>query len=133
MVCMCSIQYLQAQKKSNTKVPFEFSLQEETTLRLKKMTLVLDLTLSQQKEMQPIISEMITHTRENRKENAKKTQNKAQAFARINKKLDFKIAMKKKIKEVLNNKQYEQFSEIKTRESTKKRKQHHNQRSSKMS
>ncbi|MGB2128242.1 MAG: hypothetical protein ACPHXR_02075 [Flavicella sp.] len=134
IVCICSLQNIKAQKSPKSKASFEFSLQEETTIRLKKMTLTLDLTSSQQKEMLPLISEMITHKRKALKEREKseKKTNKAQAFAKINQHLDFKIAMKKKIKEVLNSKQYEMFSENMMKEKSKKKK-YHKQRTSKMS
>jgi len=136
---MCSLPNIQAQKNSKTKVPFEFSLQEATTISLKKMTLALDLTLSQQKEIQPIISEMISHKREisKEKERSKNSLNKAQTFAKINNHLDFKIAIKKKIKDILNSKQYEQFSQARTKkkdgEIAKRRKKHHREKNSEMS
>ena len=90
------------------------SAEQRNTLQLKEMTLNLDLSPSQQKEIAPIIAEQTT------KREAKRTEMKAQKetkkpltanekFEMKNKSLEAQIEMKAKMKKILNANQMEKW------------------------
>ncbi|MFD1162942.1 MULTISPECIES: Spy/CpxP family protein refolding chaperone [Hwangdonia] len=89
------------------------SPEEIATLQTKKMTLHLDLNESQQAKIQKINLENATkrkammEARKAKKEsgNAEKP-TKEERYAMMNAKLDHQIAMKAKMKDILNNEQY---------------------------
>lgn len=92
-----------------------FTSEQKSQLMLKKMTLALDLTDSQQKEFKTIIAEKMS------KMEAKKAEMKAmkekgvrptsdERFAMASKMLDEQIANKKRMEKILNPKQYEKWT-----------------------
>ncbi|WP_341214998.1 hypothetical protein [uncultured Wocania sp.] len=87
------------------------SAEEMATLQTKKMTLHLDLTESQQAKIHKLNLENATkrkammETRKARKESGN-TPSKEQRLAMMNTKLDHQIAMKAKMKDILNEEQY---------------------------
>jgi hypothetical protein len=103
----------QAQKK-RTHERVKLSIEQQTNLAVKKMTLDLDLSKKQQNDISPLISAQIAE-RKNvmekrktaRKENKKPTAD--QIYAMKSKMLDNKIAMKKKMKTLLNKEQFAKF------------------------
>lgn len=89
------------------------SAEETATLKTKKMTLFLDLSKSQQDEIQKINLENATQRkamleeRKAKKESGKlKKPTDEERFKMENAKLDHKIAMKAKMKNILNEEQY---------------------------
>jgi hypothetical protein len=94
--------------------PFkDFSPEEIATLQTKKMTLHLDLTEAQQKQIQAIHLDQAKarkaemESRKKRHEEAKGDKpSKDERFSRVNEQLDSKIAMKGKMKHILNKEQY---------------------------
>ena len=120
----------QAQNK-RMKRGLKMSPEQQTTLAVKKMTLALNLDDKQQRAITSLISQKI----ENRKSDmeARKAMRKAnkkpttdQIFAMKNKQLDAQIAMKNKMKEILDKEQFEKFEKMakaKMRKAGKKMKQ----------
>jgi Spy/CpxP family protein refolding chaperone len=109
----------------------QMSVSQKTDLAIKKMTLKLDLTSSQQNQIKPLLEEQIAEKekmhskRKERKESGKKpTADERYAF--LNAKLDKQIAFKSKMKNILDEKQYEKFEKFSDRKMEKmKRKMRH--------
>ncbi len=104
-----------AQKKYSGK-KLNFTVEQKVNLVLKKMTLNLDLTEKQQKQIRPIIKAQITKRvaeLEKRKQN--KIDNNElsvdEAYAMKIKRLDDKIFIKKSLKKILNKNQLKKFEE----------------------
>lgn len=96
----------------------QFTPEQKSQLMLKKMTLELDLTEAQQKEMSAIISDNVA------KKEAHKTEMKAkkekgvkptndERFAMHMKMLDEQIATKKSMQKILNAKQFDKWTSLK--------------------
>lgn len=111
----------------------QLSLEQRNQLELKKMTLELDLTASQQKEMASIIADQ-NAKKEAMKENRKKKKidfknlTAEERFAMKNKILDDQIAHKEKLKKVLTPVQLEKWEKLKKDQRTnfqKRNKKHH--------
>ncbi len=89
--------------------------EEAASLRTKKMTLQLDLTESQQRKIKKINLEIAKERnikREERKKNKgqeKTKPSKEDRLSMINSRLDKQIEMKKKMKKILNEQQYEKW------------------------
>jgi protein CpxP len=92
----------------------KLSAEQRNALHLKEMTLDLDLTASQQKEIAPIIAEQTTKMEAKRnemkaKKEAKKSLTANEKFEMKNKSLDNQIEMKAKMKKILNAEQMEKW------------------------
>ena len=116
----------QAQKKKGKK-GLKMTTEQQVILKIKKMTLALDLNTKQQAEITPIISKQI----EARKADfeAKKAMRKAdkkptadEVFAMQNKRLDAQIMMKNNMKDILNKEQFEKFEKMQEGRKMKKKK-----------
>jgi hypothetical protein len=104
----------------------QFSPEQRNQLRLKKLILELDLNAAQQKEMSEIIAEQTT-----KHEAMKKTRQANQAagkkpspderFAIANKILDDKIAVKSRVKKILDKEQFAKWQKLQE----KMEKKHH--------
>ena len=98
----------------------DFTAEEIAQLQTKKMTLELDLTEAQQREVSAINLENAKARKakmerfKNRKEDAKKL-SKDDLVKMKNEKLDAQIATKKKMKAILNAEQYEKFEKLQGR------------------
>ncbi|MEO8516299.1 MAG: hypothetical protein ABI426_06125 [Flavobacterium sp.] len=97
--------------KENTE---KLTIEQRNQLRLKKMTLDLDLNASQQKEVAAVIADQSSKREAKMAEMKEKkaTQKKPTAdekFAMENKRLDNQIEMKAKMKKILNDKQMEKW------------------------
>ena len=110
-----------AQDKTTQKsdVKTEMSSEQHQQLRLKEMTLKLDLNASQQKEMAKIIAEQHTKSEAAKAERkiAKEKGVKPTAdekFARKNKRLDQQIAMQQRLKAILTPEQMKKMDEMKS-------------------
>ena len=111
----------------------KFTPEQQNQLMLKKMTLELDLNASQQKEMSKIIAEKsdkrqarIKEMKANKNSNTKSTSD--EMFARKNRMLEEKIAMKDRMKKILNPEQYKKWEGMKGKRHSgiKNRMMHHN-------
>ncbi|WP_310559808.1 hypothetical protein [Flavobacterium sp.] len=95
----------------------QFTIEQKSQLMLKKMTLELDLTGVQQKEMSIIISDKIA-TIESHKTEMKAMKEKGvkptndERFAMQIKMLDEQIASKKRVEKILNAKQFEKWAAL---------------------
>ena len=106
----------QAQKKRENRAS-KLTIEQQTTLAVKKMTLALDLSDKQQQQIKPIVMAKMTDRQafiENRKvakeNNEKPTSD--QIFAIKNKQLDNQIIIKNSIKNILNKEQFERFEKM---------------------
>ncbi len=113
----------QAQKKRTKKMP-KLTVEQHANLAIKKMTLALDLSEKQQKQLKPILMAQITAKKaamEKRKE-ARKNKQKPTAdeiYAMKSKQLDHQIMMKNKMKNILNKEQFEKFEKMQERRKMK--------------
>ncbi|RZJ64286.1 MAG: hypothetical protein EOO50_16140 [Flavobacterium sp.] len=95
----------------------ELSPEQRNELRLKELTLKLDLNASQQKEMAKIISEQQVKRDAARAEMKTKRDNKEkptadEVFARQSKMLDEQIAAKARMKKLLNDEQFDKWEKM---------------------
>ena len=106
----------QAQKKREN-MGSKLTIEQQTTLAVKKMTLVLDLSDKQQEQIKPIIMSKIknkndfTEKRKAAKVNKQKPTSD-EIFAIKIKQLDNQIMMKNSIKNILNEKQFDKFEKM---------------------
>lgn len=101
----------QLAKKADTE---KLSAEQRNQLQLKKMTLELDLTAAQQKEMAALIAEQSSKREAKMAEmtankEAKKQLTATEKFELKNKMLDDQIEHKAKMKKILNNEQFEKW------------------------
>ena len=115
-----------AQKRDRKYRKSNLTVEQKTTLAVKKMTLALDLTESQQKQMKPLIANQISDRMammdkmKTMKESGKKpTDEEKYAFANAH--LDKKIAEKAKVKQILNEEQFAKFEKMREKRHGKKR------------
>lgn len=118
---------VQAQKKKGNKGS-KLTIEQQTTLAVKKMTLALDLSDKQQQQIKPIVMAKMTdrkdfiEKRKASKENNEKPTSD-EIFAIKNKQLDHQIVMKNSIKNILNEEQFEKLEKMhKSRTRTAKHK-----------
>ena len=116
----------QAQKKRKQQKP-NFTIEQQTDLALKKMTLALDLSKNQQNKIKPLLAAKISDRKaamEKRKEarKEKKRPTSDEILAIKSKMLDNKIAMKNSMKEILNKEQFEKFEKIQKKRDMKGKK-----------
>jgi len=114
-----------AQKRDRKGRGENLSVEQKATLAVKKMTLALDLTESQQNQMKPLIANQISDKMATKdkmmamKESGKRpTDDEKFAFANNN--LDKKIAFKKNIKQILNDEQFAKFEKMTKKRAMKK-------------
>ncbi|MEY8863173.1 Spy/CpxP family protein refolding chaperone [Tenacibaculum singaporense] len=109
----------QAQKRDNTKHK-ELSTEQKTELAVKKLTLQLDLTEAQQKQIKPLIAKQVAERqkmwakRKAMKESGKKA-TADERYAMKSHMLDKKIAHKSEMKRILNEQQYERYEKMNAR------------------
>ena len=114
-----------AQEKESVKreTTEKLSPEQRNALQLKAMTLNLDLTASQQKEIAPIIAEQTTKMDAKRSEmkarkETKKPLTANEKFEMKNKSLDNQIEMKAKMKKILNAEQMQKWEANKEKRKT---------------
>ncbi|MEO9572202.1 MAG: hypothetical protein ABJH82_00465 [Polaribacter sp.] len=106
----------QAQKKRGNRQS-NLTPEQHTELAVKKMTLALDLSNKQQKQIKPLLMAKMADRKaamEKRKE-ARKNKKRPTAdemYAMQTKRLDNQIAMKKSMKNILNKEQFEKFEQM---------------------
>ena len=116
---------INAQKRK--KDDFErMTVAQRVDLALKKMTLNLDLSSSQQNKIKPLLEQKITEReaklkerKENKGERKKLTAD--ERYAKMSEKLDKQIVFKAEMKGILNDKQYERFEKMATKRMHKKK------------
>ncbi|MDD3005316.1 hypothetical protein [Flavobacterium sp.] len=117
--------FAQEDKKEIRKERPQFTLEQERELQIKKMTLELDLTAQQQKEISKIISEKQTKRQSIKKEiETKKADNKLTTDDKFVSKrniLDAQIAYRDELKKVLTPEQMEKWQKM-SKENMRKRK-----------
>ena len=123
------------EKRMNKPEMEKFSPEQQNQLKLKKMTLELDLNAKQQEEIGQIITEqskkreiMMKHHKEMKMENKKPSTE--ERFAMKTKMLDEQIAMKAKMKKILSPEQFEKWNKMKGNHHDKngKRRDYHKNR-----
>lgn len=105
----------------------DFSPEEIAQLQTKKMTLALDLTKSQQKEVEKIILEKAKEQQAFREDRQAKRQagkgekpSKEERLKWMNERLDRQIEMKEKMKNILNDEQFEKWEKINKKQQSQK-------------
>lgn len=118
----------QDKKKSMNAERPEFTAQQQNELQVKKLTLELDLTVKQQKEISEIVSKqqvkreaMRTEMKNKRAENKKLTSD--EKFVLKRNMLDEKIAQKEQMKKILTPEQLEKWEKM-SKNNTMKKKHH---------
>jgi Spy/CpxP family protein refolding chaperone len=107
----------QAQKQRRGEKRDPLTVEQQTTLMVKRMTLALELTDAQQRKIKPLITQQMTERRAKREEMKKRRDEKKrmeanERFELQNEMLDKRIAFQKEMKSILNSKQYEKFQEM---------------------
>lgn len=101
----------------------QFTPEQIVVLKLKKMTLALDLSEAQSNKLRPIFFEQVEKRKammEQRKNNKGQKPSKEVGFKKMNERLDEQIATKKKIKKILNKEQFERFEKMVAKKHHKK-------------
>ena len=98
----------------------KLTIEQQTTLAVKKMTLALDLSEKQQNDIKPILMAKITERKMaiKKRKAAKKAKERPSAneiYEMKIKQLDGLILIKSKMKNILDEKQYERFEEMQKR------------------
>mgnify|MGYP000610311668 CR=1 FL=1 len=98
----------------------KLTVEQKTELAVKKMTLQLDLTEAQQRQVKPLIAEQVAKRQEMwaKRKAMKKSGNKLtadQKYAMKSKMLDKQITYKTKMKHILNEQQYERYEKMTAR------------------
>lgn len=131
-IALLTINGIAQDKKDRKDFLKELSAEEVATLKTKRMTLHLDLTESQQEQVKVLITEDTKHKDSQRKkfEESKKNEkpSKEERYAKENERLDRQIEMKKQMKTILNDEQYEKWNSL---NSKKKQKKHQKRKSNK--
>ncbi|OIQ28724.1 MAG: hypothetical protein BM564_08100 [Bacteroidetes bacterium MedPE-SWsnd-G2] len=100
--------------------------QEMAELKTKKMTLHLDLTDSQQKEMMALNLELAktqkAKMQAREKQDKKPELSKEERLAKMNEKLDHQIATKKRVKNILDEEQFEKWERMMAKKQRGKKK-----------
>lgn len=95
----------------------KFTTEQKVELAVKKMTLALDLTSKQQKEVAPLLAKQIKNreAHQQKRMEARKTEKRPTAeemFAIQSQRLDNQIVFKKNMKTILNKGQFERFKKM---------------------
>ena len=125
---------IQAQKKRGYKQ--QPTINQQTSLKVKQMTLVLDLSDKQQQQVTPLLRAAIAFRQaamKKRKEarKQKKRPSSDEIYAIKSQVLDNKISMKRNMKNILNATQFETFKKMYKQRMKKKKGKEHRQRSTK--
>ena len=125
---------IQAQKKRGYKQ--QLTIKQQTSLKVKQMTLVLDLSDKQQQQVTPLLRAAIAlrqaamkKRKEARKQ--KKRPSSDEIYAIKSQVLDNKISMKRNMKNILNATQFETFKKMYKQRMKKKKGKEQRQRSTK--
>lgn len=108
----------QAQKKYKRKHKEKMTAEQQASLAVKKMTLALELSASQERQVKPLVLARINNMRKAREIVKKHREEKKEISAddrykMANAKLDNEIAFQRQMKSILNEAQYEKFQKMK--------------------
>ena len=125
---------IQAQKKKGNKQ--QLTINQQTSLKVKQMTLVLDLSDKQQQQVNPLLRAEIAFRQaamEKRKEARveKRRPTSDEIYLIKSQLLDNKITMKRSMKDILNTTQFKTFQKIYKQRMKKKKGKEQRQRSTK--
>ena len=118
-------------KRARAEMMKDYTAEEQATLQTKKMTLALDLSEAQQKDIYALNLANAKERKAKMKEReAKKGEkpSKEERYKMQNEMLDKKIAMKKKMKQILNDEQFAKWEKMMQRRKSKIAKRKHNPR-----
>jgi protein CpxP len=106
----------QAQKKRDYRST-KLTIEQQTSLKVKQMTLALDLSGEQKKQVQSLLLAATTNKKAfmekiKKARKAKKRPTSDEIYAMKSQLLDNQIAMKKGMKEILNTTQFERFEKM---------------------
>ena len=116
----------QAQKGDKGKRE-QLTVEQQTELEVKKMTLKLDLTEAQQNQIKPLIAKKVAERKEmwTKRKAMKESDSKPSSeerYAMKTKMLDKQIAYKTEMKRILNEQQYERFEKMAARKMNRHKK-----------
>jgi len=120
-----------AQNKQLLKNKKRLTTEQLTTLKVKKMTLELELSEVQQKKLTPVITKLISERkieadRMSKSINEVKNIDVSNRYEMANKFLDRKIMFQKKMRSILTEEQYKKFKSLeKKRNQMMKKRRHH--------
>jgi Spy/CpxP family protein refolding chaperone len=123
-----------AQNKQLFKNKKRLTTEQLTTLKVKKMTLELELSEVQQKKLTPVITKLISERkieadRMSKSINEVKNIDVSNRYEMANKFLDRKIMFQKKMRSILTEEQYKKFKSLeKKRNQMIKKRRHHKKR-----
>ena len=119
-----------AQKKQLFKNKKRLTTEQLTTLKVKKMTLELELSEIQQNKLTPVIKELISERsaqldKKRELKNDVKKINPNERYQMANKILDRKIMFQKEMRTILNEEQFKKFKTLKKKRNEKMKKRRH--------
>jgi len=108
---------INAQKKQILLKKGNLTIEQQVTIKVKKMTLELELTEAQQNKLTPVLTKHITERKAQlgKRKKGKGEEKKIEAnnrFQIANKILDRKIIFQKEMKTILNEEQFNRFKEL---------------------
>ena len=128
---ICFSLTINAQKKQFFKNKKSLTTEQLTTLKVKKMTLELELSEIQQNKLTPVIKELISERsaqldKKRELKNDVKKINPNERFQMANKILDRKIMFQKEMRTILNEEQFKKFKTLEKKRNQKKKRFHKN-------
>jgi len=127
---ICFSLTINAQKKQFFKNKKRLTTEQLTTLKVKKMTLELELSEIQQNKLTPVIKELISERsaqldKKRELKNDVKKNNPNERYQMANKILDRKIMFQKEMRTILNEEQFKKFKTLKKKRNEKMKKRRH--------
>ena len=127
---ICFSLTINAQKKQFFKNKKRLTTEQLTTLKVKKMTLELELSEIQQNKLTPVIKELISERsaqldKKRELKNDVKKINPTERYQMANKILDRKIMFQKEMRTILNEEQFKKFKTLEKKRNEKMKKRRH--------
>jgi protein CpxP len=127
---ICFSLTINAQKKQFFKNKKRLTTEQLTTLKVKKMTLELELSEIQQNKLTPVIKELISERsaqldKKRELKNDVKKNNPNERYQMANKILDRKIMFQKEMRTILNEEQFKKFKTLEKKRNEKMKKRRH--------
>ena len=127
---ICFSLTVNAQKKQFFKNKKRLTTEQLTTLKVKKMTLELELSEIQQNKLTPVIKELISERsdqldKKTELKNEVKKINPNERYQMANKILDRKIMFQKEMRTILNEEQFKKFKRLEKKRNQKMKNRRH--------
>ena len=127
---ICFSLTINAQKKQFFKNKKRLTTEQLTTLKVKKMTLELELSEIQQNKLTPVIKELISERsaqldKKRELKNDVKKINPNERYQMANKILDRKIMFQKEMRTILNEEQFKKFKRLEKKRNQKMKNRRH--------